>query len=111
MLSYYVEGHLRRAWAPLLFAEDDPSGAAKRRGSPVKPATRSARAEAKAATKRTPGEDPLPIHRFRGLLDHLATLTQNTIRPNGNLPSFHQLSAPTPLQQKALDLLKIKIPV
>jgi len=111
MLAYYVEWHMRRAWAPLLFAEDDPSGAAKRRGSPVKPATRSARAEAKAATKRTPGEDPLPIHRFRGLLDHLATLTQNTIRPNGNLPSFHQLSAPTPLQQKAFDLLEIKIPV
>jgi hypothetical protein len=111
MLAYYVEWHLRQAWAPLLFAEDDPSDAVKRRGSPVKPATRSARAEAKAATKRTTGKDPLPVQRFRGLLDHLATLTQNTIQPNGNLPSFHQLSAPTPLQQKALDLLEIKIPL
>ncbi len=111
MLAYYVEWHLRQAWAPLLFAEDDPSGAVTRRGSPVKPATRSARAEAKAATKRTPDVENLPVHRFRGLLDHLATLTQNTIQPHGNLPSFHQLSAPTPLQQKALDLLEIKIPV
>ena len=40
MLAYYVEWHMRRAWAPLLFGEDDPVGAATRRASPVKPATR-----------------------------------------------------------------------
>jgi len=85
MLAYYVEWHLRRAWAPLLFAEDDPQDAARRRGSPV--------------------------HRFRGLLAHLATLTKNTIQPTGDLPAFDRLTVPTPLQQKAFELLGLKIPV
>ena len=105
MLAYYVEWHMRQAWAPLLFAEDDPEDAARRRGSPVKPARRSASAEAKALEKKTPRGET--VHRFRGLLDHLATLTQNTIQLEGDLPSFDQLSAPTPLQQRAFDLLGV----
>jgi len=109
MLAYYVEWHLRRAWAPLLFAEDDWQGAAMRRGSPVQPATRSASAEAKALTKKTP--EGQTVHRFRGLLDHLATLTKNTIQPAGDLPSFDRLTVPTPLQQQAFDLLDLPIPL
>jgi len=109
MLAYYVEWHMRRAWAPLLFAEDDPQGAARRRGSPVKPAVRSPQAEHKATTKRTP--DGQPIHRFRGLLDHLATLTKNTIQPKGDLPAFDRLTVPTELQRQAFDRLGLPIPV
>jgi hypothetical protein len=109
VLAYYVEWHMRRAWAPLLFAEDDPQGAAERRGSPVKPARRSASAEAKALTKKT--SDGETVHRFRGLLEHLATLTKNTIQPAGNLPSFDRLTVPTSLQQKAFDLLEVSIPL
>ena len=109
MLAYYVEWHMRRAWAPLLFAEDDSQGAAQRRGSPVKPARRSASAEAKALTKKT--SEGETVHRFRGLLEHLATLTKNTIQPAGNLPPFDRLTVPTPLQQKAFDLLGLPIPV
>ncbi len=109
MLAYYVEWHMRRAWAPLLFAEDDPQDAARRRGSPVQPATRSASAQAKASTKKTPEGET--IHRFRGLLDHLATLTKNTIAPQGALPTFDRLTVPTPLQQKAFELLELTIPV
>ena len=109
MLAYYVEWHMRRAWAPLLFAEDDPQGAARRRGSPVKPARRSASAEAKALTKKT--SEGETVHRFRGLLEHLATLTKNTIQPAGDLPPFDRLTVPTPLQQKAFDLLGLQIPV
>jgi hypothetical protein len=109
MLAYYVEWHLRQAWAPLLFAEDDPQGAAQRRGSPVGPAAPSASAAAKAFTKKTP--DGETVHRFRGLLAHLATLTQNTIQPAGDLPTFERISVPTPLQQKAFDRLGIPIPV
>ncbi len=108
ILAYYVEWHLRRAWAPLLFAEDDPQGAAQRRGSPVKPARRSASTEAKALTKKT--SEGETVHRFRGLLDHLATLTQNTIQPKSDLPAFDQLTVPTDLQRKAFDLLEIPIP-
>jgi hypothetical protein len=109
MLAYYVEWHMRRAWAPLLFAEDDPQGAAGRRGSPVQPAVRSQSAEHKASAKTTP--DGETIHRFRGLLDHLATLTKNTIQPPGDLPAFDRLTVPTHLQQKAFDLLGLPIPV
>jgi hypothetical protein len=109
MLAYYVEWHMRRAWAPLLFAEDDPQRAAGRRGSPVQPAVRSQSAEDKASAKTTP--DGETIHRFRGLLDHLATLTKNTIQPPGDLPAFDRLTVPTHLQQKAFDLLGLPIPV
>jgi hypothetical protein len=109
MLAYYVEWHMRRAWAPLLFAEDDPQGAAQRRGSPVKPARRSASAEAKALTKKT--SEGETVHRFRGLLEQLATLTKNTIQPAGDLPSFDRLTVPTTLQQRAFDLLGLQIPV
>jgi hypothetical protein len=109
MLAYYVEWHMRRAWGPLLFAEDDPADAATRRGSPVQPATRSASAEAKASAKKTPEGET--VHRFRGLLDHLATLTKNTIQPAGDLPPFDQLAVPTSLQQKAFDLLGVSLPV
>ena len=109
MLAYYVEWHMRQALAPLLFAEDDPQGAAERRGSPVKPAKRSASAEAKALTKKT--SEGETVHRFRGLLAHLATLTKNTIQPAGDLPPFDRLTVPTPLQQKAFDLLGLQIPV
>jgi hypothetical protein len=109
MLAYYVEWHMRRAWAPLLFAEDDPADAAQRRGSPVKPATRSKSAETKASVKKTPGGET--VHRFRGLLDHLATLTKNTIQPTGDLPPLDRLTVATPLQQQAFDLLGIPIPV
>jgi transposase len=108
VLAYYVEWHMRRAWAPLLFAEDDPQGAAERRGSPVKPAKRSASAEAKALTKKT--SEGETVHRFRGLLAHLATLTKNTIQPKGDLPAFDRLTVPTDLQRKAFDLLEIPIP-
>jgi hypothetical protein len=109
MLAYYVEWHLRKAWAPLLFAEDDPRDAAARRGSPVQPAVPSASAAAKAQTKQTPAGQT--VHHFRGLLDHLATLTRNTIQPAGGLPPFDRLTVPTPLQQKAFALLDVPIPV
>jgi len=109
MLAYYVEWHMRRAWAPLLFAEDDPQGAAKRRGSPVKPAVRSSSAETKALTKKTPEGET--VHRFRGLLEYLATLTKNTIQPTGDLPPFDRLTVATQVQQRAFDLLGIPIPV
>ncbi|MBX3562933.1 MAG: IS1634 family transposase [Sphingomonas sp.] len=107
MLAYYVEHHMRQALAPLLFAEDDPAGAAQRRGSPVEPATPSESAERKAATKRS--ADDQPVHHFRGLLDHLATLTKNTVQPHSGLPAFDQLTVPTPLQRQAFERLDVPL--
>ena len=81
MLAYYVEWHMRQALAPLLFAEHDPAAAAEKRASPVKPAERSEPTKRKTNTGRT--DHGLPAHHFRGLLDHLATLTRNTVRAHG----------------------------
>lgn len=108
MLAYYVEWHLRRAWAPLLFAEDDPEGARAQRTSPVEPAAPSASAKRKAARKRT-AEDDFPVHHFRGLLHQLATLTRNTVVSRHGNFSFEQISLPTPLQARAFDLIGVKI--
>ena len=53
MLAYYVEWHLRRRLAPLLFEDDDRQQARAKRTSPVQPAQISDRAKAKADTKTT----------------------------------------------------------
>ena len=50
MLAYYVEYHLRRKLAPILFAEDDPAGKAAQRKNAVEPA--KLQAKKKARTKR-----------------------------------------------------------
>jgi transposase len=107
MLAYYVEWHMRQALASLLFAEDDPEDAKQRRGSPVQPAIPSENAKHKATTKRT--RDGQPVHHFRGLLDHLATLTRNTVQPQGDLPTFDQLTVPTALQRRVFELLKVNL--
>ena len=43
------------------------------------------------------------------LLDHLATLTRNTVRPQGDLPTFDQLTLPTELQRRAFQLLDVNL--
>ncbi|MEK7218367.1 MAG: IS1634 family transposase [Patescibacteria group bacterium] len=109
MLAYYVEWHMRKAVAPLLFEDDDkPSGEALR-PSPVAPAQRSPKAEAKASTKRT--ETGLPVHSFQSLLKDLATLTRNRVRVRSQEPGeeLEMLASPTAVQQRALDLLGVKV--
>ena len=44
MLAYYVEWHMRQAWAPLLFADTEQADKATR--DPVAPAKRSKSAQA-----------------------------------------------------------------
>jgi len=108
MLAYYVQWHMRQAWAPILFDDDDrPAGAALRE-SPVAPAKRSPRAERKAAQKRT--EQDQPVHSFQTLLADLATIGKNRIQ--ANLPGaepFEKITRPTALQQRALSLLGVPL--
>ena len=107
MLAYYVEWHMRRALAPMLFDDDDPAAAEAARSSPVAPAQRSKAARAKAGRKRTP--DGLPVHSFRSLLGDLATLTRNRVRPAvPGAMTADMLARPTPLQAKAFRLLGIR---
>ena len=107
MLAYYVEWHMRRALAPLLFDDDDPAAAEAARSSPVAPARRSPSARAKAGGKRTP--DGLPVHSFQTLLGDLATLTRNRVRPAvPGAMTADILARPTPLQAKAFRLLGVR---
>jgi hypothetical protein len=110
MLAYYVEWHLRRDLAPLLFQDDDRAQAAAKRRSVVQKAQRSDRALRKIATKRTADGD-LPVHSLATLLEDLATVAKNRIRPAAGLPDFEKITRPTPLQQRAFDLLGVKLPL
>ncbi len=103
MLSYYVEWHMRRVLAPMLFDDDDPQAAAATRKSIVSPAERSPRAKSKDLFKRT--EDGMPVHSFRTLLKDLATLTRNQVRVGEQ--TLQMMAAPTPVQERALQLLKV----
>ena len=108
MLAYYVEWHMRARLAPMLYDDDDKAAAEALRDSPVAKAQRSPAALAKSATGRTP--DGAPVHSFQSLLADLATLARNTVVTAGapDRP-FTILTRPTPLQQKAFDLLGFPI--
>jgi hypothetical protein len=104
LLAYYVEWHLRQAWAPLLF-HDEALDADRQRRDPVAPATPSPASRKKKAQRQTP--DGLPVHSFDTLLLELATRSQHTCRlrsdPTGS--TLRQINPPTPLQARALELL------
>jgi Transposase DDE domain len=102
-LACYLTWHLRQAWAPLTYADEHPPA----RDNPVAPARRSRSADAKAAAKTGPGGQAL--RSFRGLLDHLATLTRDTIRIAGQ--PVDKLTTPTPDQRRAFDLIGARIPL
>jgi hypothetical protein len=82
MLAYYLQWHMRRSLAPMLFDEPDPATRAAQRASPVAKAEPSPAAQRKAVRKRTDPTDgePLPVHSFHTLLGDLATLTRNVVR-------------------------------
>lgn len=112
VLAYYVEWHMRRAVAPILFDDDDKEFAESLRTSIVAPAQRSPKAENKAQTKCT--VDNEPVHSFRSLLKDLATLTKNQVRSPAKSKTktaaeFEMLTTPTPLQRRAFELLDIRI--
>jgi hypothetical protein len=106
MLAAYLTWHLRQAWAPLTFTDEqrpDPV-------DPVAPAQRSHAADHKAATKTT--TEDLPATSFTALLGHLATLTRNHLRVAGHDESgFDLLAIPTPTQRRAFELLGAPIPL
>jgi transposase len=105
MLAYYVEWHMRQALAPVLF-DDEEHG--ETRSSPVAPAVRSEKAQAKALRKRT--EENWPVQSFQDWLKDLATIVKNTIQPKlKSLPAFDVITRPTPTQQHALQLLAVSL--
>jgi hypothetical protein len=103
MLAAYLTWHLRQAFAPLTFTDEDIPQPA----DPVIPARRSPRAAVKDAVKQTP--DGLPLYRYRDLLEHLATLDRQVINFAGQ--QIEKITTPTPVQARAFDLLGSAVPV
>jgi Transposase DDE domain len=105
LLACYLVWHLRKAWAPLTFTDEHPPA----RDNPVAPAQRSPQAQTKASTHHDANGNPL--RSFRGLLDHLATLTRNDIHYHGTNATVPTLAEPTPDQRRAFDLIGTPIPL
>ena len=110
MLAYYLQCHMRRRLAPMLFDEPDPAAREAHRTSPVAKAEPSPAAQRKAARKRTDpvNGEPLPVHSFHTLLGDLATLTRNVVRLGGDRLTAI-LATPTQTQHRALDLLGLTL--
>ena len=106
MLAYYVEWHLRRVWAPLLF-EDEELPYERQRRDPVLPARSSESAQAKKANKQT--ADGFPVHSFGTLLLELSNRSRVTygLKSDQSSPRFQQVPPPNPLQSRAYELLTL----
>jgi len=104
MLAFYVEWHMRRDLAPVLFQDEELSQNRTRR-DPVAPAECSASAQAKKMDRVT--ADGFRVHSFDTLLRELATRCRNTCRipAESSGATFQQLTQPTPLQARAFQLL------
>ena len=110
MLAYYVEWHMRRALAPLLFDDDDREAGEALRRSVVAPSVRSPAARRKAATKRT--EDGLAVHSFQTLLADLGTLARVRYRvttPGAQAGEFERLTEGTAIQRRVFELLGVRL--
>jgi hypothetical protein len=105
MLAAYLTWHLRQAWAPLTYTDEEPAAPA----NPVAPARRSASAQAKAS--RQHDQDGRPYRSFQGLLAHLATLTRNELRFAGTPATVPVLTEPTSEQRQAFELIGAPIPL
>jgi transposase len=106
LLAYYVEWHLRRAWAPLLFQDEERPEERKRR-DPILPAQPSASAEAKRRSHET--VDGFPVHSFQTLLSELASRAKVTyeLKREDSKPTFRQVPKPTLLQERAYELIRM----
>lgn len=107
MLAYYVEWHMRRDLAPLLFDDHCREEARAARRSIVAKAERSQPALRKARRKLT--DEGEPVSSFQDLLGQLATIARNRVRATGqkDTSEFEMTSTPTALQGRAFELLGV----
>jgi transposase len=106
MLAFYVEWHLRQAWEPLLF-EDEELAVDRQRRDPVLPAQPSPSARVKKKTHLTPAG--LPVQSFRTLLAHLGTRSRNAcvVAADPKQMTFYQVTETDALQAEAIRLIKL----
>lgn len=107
MLAYYVEWHMRRALAPLLFHDEDLDANRKTR-DPVAPAQSSPSARRKKREKKT--DDGFTVHSFKDLIAALGSRAKILCRfgADPTAPLVSRISESTPLQARALDLLGLR---
>jgi hypothetical protein len=104
-LACYLQWHLKRAWSPLLFEEEDLENDRRRR-DPVAPAEPSPEAKRKKATRQTIHH--LPVHSLDTLLNELGTRCRNThVLASDASHSFQQVTEMNPLQAEAFKLLDL----
>jgi transposase len=106
LLAYYVEWHLRQALAPLLF-DDETLASDRKQRDPVAPAEPSAAAKKKKVSRVT--ENGLPIHSFKTLVAEMGTRCRHRCRVKSDpqCPPIFQDTDPTPLQIRALELIRL----
>lgn len=107
MLAYYVEWHMRRALAPLLFHDEDLE-ADRRMRDPVMPAQPSPSARRKKREKKT--DDGLTVHSFKDLIEALGLRAKVSCRfgADPTAPLVTRISESTPMQARAFELLGLK---
>jgi len=99
LLAYYLEWHLRAAWAPLLFTDEQPP----LHTDPVAKAERSPAAKRKASTHKTADGDT--CHSFTSLLAELALIVRDTNQISGTEATFTKVTRPNRTQARALELV------
>ena len=106
LLAYYVHWHLRQALAPLLFDDEDLEAERARR-DPVLAAQPSDSAKRKKRKRLT--EDGLPLQSLETLMAHLGTRARHQCRlpSEPDAPCVQRLTEPTPLQQRAFELIRM----
>jgi hypothetical protein len=105
MLAAYLTWHLRRTLAPLTYTDEQPPTPT----NPVAAASRSDAASRKASRHRDDNDNR--VRSFRGLLDHLATLTRNDVRLTGTEHTVPMLTEATPTQRRVFELLNQPLPL
>ncbi len=110
MLAYYVEWHMRKRLAPLLF-DDEELDRLRSERDPVAKAEPSESAKRKKRKLRT--EDGFPVHSFATLLNELATLSKSRcrLRSGGPETQFVQVGEGDALHHKVFELLEVPYPV
>lgn len=103
MLAYYVEFHLRKAWAELLYVDEEGS----ERKTVVSPSKPSESAKNKKQEGRT--KEGLPLQTFGGLLKSLGALSLIKIRLCKDGPVYTRTTKPTPLQARAFKLINVQV--
>jgi len=106
LLAYYVEWHLRKAWASVLF-DDEELAQNRTTRNPVMPAKSSSTANKKKATRQTP--EGFPVQSFQTLLANLATRVKNWCGPpEAPSETFAEIiTEHTPFQKHLFSLLQM----